>query len=99
MLSVSGESGLGESSFPRKRESMLSVSGQSGLGESSFPRKRGSMLSVSECYDSWKLVGSRWIPAFAGMTSPVAFAGMTSPVAFAGMTMLVYPIAVTHASH
>jgi len=47
------------SSFPRKRESMC---------PSSFPRKRESMLSISERDDSTKWVGSRWIPAFAGMT-------------------------------
>jgi hypothetical protein len=37
--------------------------------QSSFPRKRESMLSISECDDSRKMVGNRWIPAFAGMTS------------------------------
>jgi hypothetical protein len=58
------------SSFPRKRESMC---------PSSFPRKRESMLSVSERDDVRKVLGNRWIPAFAGMTSPnvPAFAGMT----------------------
>jgi hypothetical protein len=48
------------------------------------------MLSVSERDDVRKVLGCRWIPAFAGMTSPnvPAFAGMTSPnvPAFAGMT-------------
>src|SRR6185437_5796433 len=61
----------------------------------SFPRKRESMLSVSERDDVPKVLGCRWIPAFAGMTSPnvPAFAGMTSPEvpapAFAGMTDLL----------
>src|SRR6185437_3234814 len=47
----------------------------------SFPRTPESMLSVSECGDRTKLVGSRWIPAFAGMTRDArfpAFAGMTT---------------------
>jgi len=50
------------------------------------------MLSISECDHSWKLVGNRWIPAFAGMTRGTwipAFAGMTRGTwipAFAGMT-------------
>ena len=38
---------------------------------SSFPRKRESTLSISKCDHSWKLVGSKWIPAFAGMTTSV----------------------------
>src|SRR6185437_406490 len=37
--------------------------------DSSFPRKRESMLSISGCDDSRRVLGSRWIPAFAGMTS------------------------------
>jgi hypothetical protein len=37
------------------------------------------MLSIFECDDSTKLIGNRWIPAFAGMTNGwvPAFAGMT----------------------
>ena len=56
------------------------------------------MLAIYGRDDSAKLVGNRWIPAFAGMTtvrqSPaLAFAGMTtvrrSPApAFVGMTIL-----------
>src|SRR6185437_11850833 len=37
--------------------------------DSSFPRKRESMLSSFGCDDSAKLIGSRWIPAFAGVTT------------------------------
>src|SRR6185312_552467 len=33
------------------------------------------MLSISGCDDGRRILGSRWIPAFAGMTSPTA--GMT----------------------
>jgi hypothetical protein len=36
---------------------------------SSFPRTRESMLSISGYDDSRKLIGNRWIPAFAGMTT------------------------------
>ena len=38
------------------------------------------MLSVSGSYDSRKLIGSRWIPAFAGMTIShiTRFKGMTT---------------------
>jgi hypothetical protein len=39
------------------------------------------MLSIFKCDDGTKLIGSRWIPAFAGMTTDrwtVAFAGMTA---------------------
>src|SRR6185312_4510135 len=32
-------------------------------------RKRESRLSISGCDDSRRLIGSRWIPAFAGMTN------------------------------
>jgi hypothetical protein len=52
------------------------------------------MLSIFGCDGSRKLVGSRWIPAFAGMTVGrwiPAFAGMTTgrwipAPAFAGVT-------------
>ncbi|HSU95903.1 MAG TPA: hypothetical protein VLI40_01650 [Gemmatimonadaceae bacterium] len=39
------------------------------------------MLSIFKCDGSTKLIGSRWIPASAGMTDMrvPAFAGMTSP--------------------
>jgi hypothetical protein len=52
------------------------------------------MLLIYARDDSAKLVGSRWIPAFAGMTTSrwiPAFAGMTTSrwiPAFAGMTRL-----------
>ena len=39
------------------------------------------MLSVSECDDSAKLIGNRWIPAFAGMTSTLtSFRGADEPL-------------------
>ena len=40
------------------------------------------MLSIFKCDGTAKRVGSKWIPAFAGMTSPEvpapAFAGVTT---------------------
>src|SRR6185437_14811588 len=68
----------------RRRRGVLGVESEVARGagwKSSFPRKRESMLSTFECDDSRKLVGSRWIPAFAGMTNSrwiPAFAGMTN---------------------
>ena len=98
----SRESGFRDSSFPRERIQRLVIpakadsetrhSRESGFRDSSFPRKRESMLSISGCDESSKSVGSRWIPAFAGMTTGrriPAFAGMTTGrriPAFAGMT-------------
>src|SRR6185312_12584224 len=52
----------------------------------SFPRKRESMLSVSGCDDSRKCVGSRWIPAFAGMTTRRWISAPAPAPAFAGVT-------------
>ena len=66
---------------------MPAKAGRKSTYESSFPRKRESMLSIFGCDDSRKWVGSRWIPAFAGMTMGrwiPAFAGMTNRVDFPG---------------
>jgi len=59
---------LPDSSFPRK---LPDSSFPRKLPDSSFPRKRESRLSISGCDDSMRLIGSRWIPAFAGMTTLV----------------------------
>jgi len=39
------------------------------IPRSSFPRKRESTLSICKCDEFRKPIGSRWVPAFAGMTT------------------------------
>src|SRR6185312_8404311 len=47
---------------------------------SSFPRKRESMLSISGRDGTVVRVGSRWIPAFAGMTIIGHYSGGNAPL-------------------